>query len=390
MSPMAAFQDPETRHHTYSRKQKSLGLLCSNFLSLYNRDGTESFGLDDAADRLGVERRRIYDIVNVLESIGVLARKGKNRYAWKGFVGIPQALKELKKEALKENFSNIYDASNSEKVSDDEEDEKSIDPNIASREDKSSSTAVISKLSASFKADNRREKSLGLLTQNFVKLFLCSNSDLISLDDAARILLGDSLNSSQMRNNSAAKVRRLYDIANVLSSMNLIEKTHHAESRKPAFRWLGITEKLENGSAGSFNSEDSRKRVFGTEITNTNFKRNKVNSLMDEKAKQKPNIQMQMNHENRSNDMGRSQIEQQPKQSSKDFVFGPFSPVVMPKVGDLDKNNVKRVQDWEGLASSYRPQYHNQALNDLFAHYLEAWKSWYVEVAGKQPIQNFS
>lgn len=44
--------------------------FCS-FVSLYNRDDVESVGLDDAARRLGVERRRIYDIVNVLESVGV-------------------------------------------------------------------------------------------------------------------------------------------------------------------------------------------------------------------------------------------------------------------------------------------------------------------------------
>lgn len=64
---------------------------------------------------------------------------------------------------------------------------------------------------------------MGILTQNFVKLFLCSSADLISLYEAAKILLGDGHNTPVMRNYSAAKVRRLYDIANVLSSMNFIE-----------------------------------------------------------------------------------------------------------------------------------------------------------------------
>ena len=42
----------------------------------------------------------------------------------------------------------------------------------------------------------------------------------------------------------AAKVRRLYDIANVLRSLKLIEKVHVTEERgrKPAFEWVGPVE----------------------------------------------------------------------------------------------------------------------------------------------------
>lgn len=43
---------------------------------------------------------------------------------------------------------------------------------------------------------------------------------------------------------STAKVRRLYDIANVLTSLGLIKKVHVREEkgRKPAFKWLGPVE----------------------------------------------------------------------------------------------------------------------------------------------------
>ena len=52
----------------------------------------------------------------------------------------------------------------------------------------------------------------------------------------------------------AAKVRRLYDIANVLRSLKLIEKVHVTEERgrKPAFKWIGPVESpiLEGIGAG--------------------------------------------------------------------------------------------------------------------------------------------
>ncbi|CAM8933861.1 unnamed protein product [Rhodiola kirilowii] len=346
----------------YSRKQKSLGLLCSNFLGLYNRDDVHSIGLDDAALKLGVERRRIYDIVNVLESVGMLARKAKNQYSWKGFGAIPKALEELREAGLKGSIVGSFQI----KVSDDEDDSY-WNSNNGSQPDKSTSKC----------AENRREKSLGLLTQNFVKLFVCSNVGLISLDDAAKVLLGDGHNSTVMR----TKVRRLYDIANVLSSVNLIEKTQHKDSRKPAFRWLGAGGNRENESANAPKlNEPSKKRSFGTEITNINFKRAIVDAPVGSKpVKTDAALSVQMKTESSESDSDRS-IGHNSNGSERGYQFGPFAPVRTPKPGSA--THMKQIFNFESLAPTYRPQYQNQALKELFGHYVEAWKSWYTEVVG--------
>ncbi|KAH0853695.1 hypothetical protein HID58_090634 [Brassica napus] len=106
-------------------------------------------------------------------------------------------------------------------VSDDEDDEEvSSSQPLSSCQTDTSKPGSLPQSSDPSKIDNRREKSLGLLTQNFIKLFVCSEARIISLDEAAKLLLGDAHNTSIMR----TKVRRLYDIANVLSSMNLMRR----------------------------------------------------------------------------------------------------------------------------------------------------------------------
>ncbi|KAK9080483.1 hypothetical protein SSX86_000241 [Deinandra increscens subsp. villosa] len=353
----------------YCRKQKSLGLLCSNFLSLYNRDGIDTVGLDDAAGRLGVERRRIYDIVNVLESVGVLVRKAKNTYHWIGLGAIPKALEQLKEEGFRNNDEQVDVKSG--KVSDDEEDER-IPNHSASLQDKLDLDSIHKTAGSSFKSgENRKEKSLGLLTKNFIKLFLCTNSDMLSLDDAAKTLLGDAQNPSLTR----TKVRRLYDIANVLSSMNFIEKIHHPETRKPAFRWLGKISQTHSQTGPATAHQESKKRAFGTELTNICFKRSKLGDqevkLFDLQGQCQPV---------KPNTNGSNSIQCPP------HLFDHSDSVSLPKPCVGESNKVNKTQDCENLASDYRPQYRNQALRDLFVHYMDAWKSWYSEVAEMDPI----
>lgn len=65
------------------RYDNSLGLLTRKFVSLLRNSPAGVLDLNQAALELGVQKRRIYDITNVLEGIGLIEKQSKNNVRWK-------------------------------------------------------------------------------------------------------------------------------------------------------------------------------------------------------------------------------------------------------------------------------------------------------------------
>ena len=112
---------------------------CHRFLALYGKGQRPEVCLDEAATILGVERRRIYDIVNILESVQIVSKKAKNCYTWHGLTRLPAVLSALKRKGLVE------------------------------QQQRSQATALPA---GSCTYPKKKDKSLGRLSQKFVQLFL--------------------------------------------------------------------------------------------------------------------------------------------------------------------------------------------------------------------------
>jgi len=80
--------DPLGNTEPHSRRfEKSLGLLTTKFVNLLQNADGGILDLKQAADTLQVrQKRRIYDITNVLEGVGLIKKKSKNSIQWKPYV----------------------------------------------------------------------------------------------------------------------------------------------------------------------------------------------------------------------------------------------------------------------------------------------------------------
>jgi E2F/DP family winged-helix DNA-binding domain. len=69
-------------HGSERRYETSLGILTKRFVSLLRSSSNGILDLNNAAEILDVQKRRIYDITNVLEGIGVIEKNSKNNIKW--------------------------------------------------------------------------------------------------------------------------------------------------------------------------------------------------------------------------------------------------------------------------------------------------------------------
>uniref|UniRef100_A0A8C8AUI7 E2F transcription factor 1 n=1 Tax=Otus sunia TaxID=257818 RepID=A0A8C8AUI7_9STRI len=83
-----------------SRYETSLNLTTKRFLELLSQSPDGVVDLNWAAEVLKVQKRRIYDITNVLEGIQLITKKSKNNIQWLYVPGLGSWLPELSLAAL--------------------------------------------------------------------------------------------------------------------------------------------------------------------------------------------------------------------------------------------------------------------------------------------------
>ncbi|GKY94340.1 hypothetical protein MPSEU_000399900 [Mayamaea pseudoterrestris] len=208
----------------YDRKRKSLGALAVVITDHLSKQPAGTVILvDELAKSLEVERRRIYDVINILESVYMVTKHAKNTYVWLTSEHLPQMLALLQQEAL---LTHPYDAARNG---------LKIPKTKRVPEQASSTTAAGSTTDA---------KSLSRLSQQFLQVFLVGN-EAVSLADASDKITGRTWTQHELAalvcktitlpedakqlaslayKGLKTKIRRLYDVGNVLAALGILTK----------------------------------------------------------------------------------------------------------------------------------------------------------------------
>lgn len=64
--------------------ENSLSVLTAKFIAMIKQSNNKTVDLNRIVNKLNVQKRRIYDITNVLEGVGYIEKAHKNTIRWRG------------------------------------------------------------------------------------------------------------------------------------------------------------------------------------------------------------------------------------------------------------------------------------------------------------------
>ena len=89
--------DLDARDDKKGRKENGLVELTKKFIDLLKEADQQTLDLNEAVKTLEVQKRRIYDITNVLEGIALIKKVSKNHIRWDGPGSATRARDEKRK-----------------------------------------------------------------------------------------------------------------------------------------------------------------------------------------------------------------------------------------------------------------------------------------------------
>lgn len=201
-------QDPSPVKRFQHFKGNSLKKICSRILEEYFKYSAFEIKLNDFSVQFNIERRRVYDVINIFEGLDIVQKVSKNIYKW-------QTIK-LFMEKLR-----ILDATTSSEAA------KTILFSFESRKPTS------------------KKKMLSFLTARIMKLFYAKEDRCVTFEEIMnesekhyKDIQSILTENVKLTLDSKNRLRRLYDVINAFKAMGLISKIKTPSGQK-MYLWLG-------------------------------------------------------------------------------------------------------------------------------------------------------
>ena len=269
------FQDEESDlKREDSVQENSLGKLTKDFINYIKTEGRKSININDLVNKLGVKKRRIYDITNVLQGIEYLQKSGKNEIIWTKTIS--NKSKAKKKPSLIKKNNNNKQKLNKEEL---EKEKKELDDDIE-------------KFKAEFNSIAKKGEfeEYGYITLDDIKkLSINKKVDLVVIK-ATKGTVMNVIDKKDIKQayDSAKRLMENNEMKSNVSLLNILNKSNQLILTCPEDVGLNIYE-INNGdikeiktNKSSSESIDNEKNIFDNKYTKNNFE-NQDNNINNNK-----------------------------------------------------------------------------------------------------------